>query len=422
MATVYVGKQVGVAGFERIVAIKCCHEHLRLNEAFVAMFLQEARLAARIRHPNVVATLDVSDGVPLYLVMEYVEGDSLWALARKASRSGQRLPVDIALRVMADSLAGLQAAHQCRGPDGLELGLVHCDVSPQNILVGVDGMSRITDFGIARAAEHMTELDEQGVIKGKLRYMAPEQLRGQPLTPRTDVFAAGIVLWELLTGRPLFRRQTDKATIEALLSAPILAPSAVEPSLPRELDAPILRALEREATARFQSAEEFLAALEQLPIAAASSRAVSEYVRENAETLAVDWESGSFRKGGASVVSVLPAPRWPVVASVDVPVDVDEAALDEPSAADPPTRHFEPPPDLLAASSADSVHAVSSADPALAVVRADPTPFDAYRMRRLVVAFVLVLLGCAVGLLVALSATKHALGPAGASVTGTERP
>lgn len=131
MAKIYVGRQVGAAGFERIVAIKCCHEHLRSNLAFAEMFLDEARLAARIRHHNVVATLDVSDGNPLYLVMEYIEGCSLSALARTARHAGRRVPLDIALRIVCDALAGLHAAHECCGPDGERLGLVHCDVSPR---------------------------------------------------------------------------------------------------------------------------------------------------------------------------------------------------------------------------------------------------------------------------------------------------
>src|SRR5262249_36853372 len=134
MATVYLARQTGAAGFERIVAIKACHTHLREHAGFASMFLADARLAARIRHPNVVATLDVSDGDPLYLVMEYVEGGSLSALLRCVkSRGWHRLPVSVSLRIVMDALAGLQATHECRGPDGCPLGLVHRDVSPQNI-------------------------------------------------------------------------------------------------------------------------------------------------------------------------------------------------------------------------------------------------------------------------------------------------
>ncbi|HLK37146.1 MAG TPA: serine/threonine-protein kinase, partial [Polyangiaceae bacterium] len=403
MATVYVGRQTGAAGFERLVAIKCCHEHLRLNESFVSMFLQEARLAARIRHPNVVATLDVSHGVPLYLVMEYVEGLSLSALSRRAAARGQRLPIDVTLRVLSDALAGLEAAHVCRGPDGQPLDLVHCDVSPQNILVGVDGTSRITDFGIARAAAQVAGEDEQGIIKGKLRYMTPEQLFSRPLAPRTDLFAAGIVLWEALTGQPLFRGDSDRATIHAILSKPIPAPSTLRPEAPKELDEVVLHALERHPSARFQTAEEFLAALDKVPVAVANARTVGEFVREHGGAMAVEWESGSFRSR-----TPLP-PGGPVQPSLPAPAMEIEIPVDEPGG-DAATRAFDPPADLVAAASPER-------DPERDPERGQGR-FDVARARRVIVAVVLLLLGCAVGLMAATSAQPPAGEPQGA---GTER-
>jgi serine/threonine-protein kinase len=380
MAKVYVGRQVGAAGFERIVAIKCCHDHLRSNRAFAEMFLDEARLAARIRHQNVVATLDVSDGNPLYLVMEYVEGCSLSALARAARHKGRRVPLDVTLRVVSDALAGLHAAHECCGPDGERLGLVHCDVSPQNVLVGIDGSARITDFGIARATARMT-LEEQSVVKGKPSYMAPEQLGSGEVTQRADVFSAGVVLWELLTGRPLFRSADDWATMIAVLTRPVPAPSSVEPSVPPALDAVVLRALAREPAERFASAGDFLAALERLPLPVATPRRVGHYVRSEggASLLPSKFPSGRYPRGVAPGTQAAAQSAPPEASRLEPPSGSIQATLEL------PTRLFEPPPELVAASARER----------------DPSMPDAYRTRRMIVAIVLVLVGCAVGLIFA---------------------
>jgi serine/threonine-protein kinase len=389
MATVYVGRQGGAAGFERLVAIKLCHEHLRNNKTFASMFLEEARLAARVRHPNVVATLDVSAGDPLYLIMEYVEGESLSLLARRARRRGSHLPMEVSLRMMMDALAGLQAAHECVGPDGRPLGLVHCDISPQNILVGVDGTARITDFGIARAAAHLPE--DGGVIKGKLAYMAPEQISAGPITQRADVFSAGVVLWELLTGEKLFRGDDDAAIIRAALHRPIPPPSALRPNISQSLDAIVLRAAQRDPARRFPSALEFLSALERLPLSLPSARAVGEYVRREMgdSTRPPQAESGTFGKrpvaGDSEDVDTpaLPADRFRLPAPF-APVGVD-----------PPTRVVDPPRELLAATGCEP----SRSDVGNTGSRTPPP--DAYRPRRLIVAFVLILVGCAAGLLLA---------------------
>lgn len=279
MATVYVARKTGIAGFERLVAIKCCHPHLRDDEEFVSMFLDEARLAASIRHPNVVATLDVSDGEFLYIVMEYIEGSSLGNLVRAASKAETALPPAISVRVMIDTLLGLHAAHELRGADGNLLGLVHRDVSPQNILIGVDGVSRITDFGIAFAASRST-VTQEGRIKGKFSYLSPEQAKSRVVTRRSDVFSAGTVLWEALTGRPLFRRGDEAATIGAVLSGVIPPPSAVRRDLPRCLDAVVMKALQRNPDTRYRSAAEFAEALEELPLDAVSARGVGSHVEE----------------------------------------------------------------------------------------------------------------------------------------------
>ena len=203
MATVYVGRLVGSAGFARTVAIKRLHAAYARDPDFVSMFVDEARLAARIHHPNVVSTLDVValEG-ELFLVMEYIQGESLARLERLASDRGDRIPEAMAASMIAGILHGLHAAHEARDERGEPLGIVHRDVSPQNVLVGVDGVARVLDFGIAKAAGRI-QTTRDGQLKGKLAYMSPEQLRGE-VTRTTDVYAAGVVLWEALTGRQLF--------------------------------------------------------------------------------------------------------------------------------------------------------------------------------------------------------------------------
>jgi eukaryotic-like serine/threonine-protein kinase len=264
MATVYFGRLAGEGGFSRVVAIKCMHPHLAEDPEFRAMFLDEARLAARIRHPNVVSTIDIgSSDEGMFLVMEYITGESLAALTRAASRRGEPIPVSISIRIMIDTLYGLHAAHVVTDDAGAPLSIVHRDISPQNILVATDGHARVLDFGIAKAAgrSHTTR---DGQLKGKFRYMAPEQVRDAPVSAQTDVYAASVVLWELLTGQPLFRGSNDAAIIARVLEGVIAPPSKLAPTLSGELDAIVLRGLARQPQDRFASAEEMAEALEVL--------------------------------------------------------------------------------------------------------------------------------------------------------------
>jgi eukaryotic-like serine/threonine-protein kinase len=262
MATVHFGRLAGEGGFSRIVAVKCMHPHLAEDPEFRAMFLDEARLAARIRHPNVVSTIDVGSGDEgIFLVMEYVTGESLAALTRAASRRGEPIPPSISIRIMIDALYGLHAAHVATDDAGAPLSIVHRDVSPQNILVATDGHARVLDFGIAKAAgrSHTTR---DGQLKGKFRYMAPEQVRDEPVNAQTDVYAASVVLWELLTGEPLFRGSNDAAVLARVLEGVVAPPSKLAPALPADLDAIVLRGLARDPRERFASAEQMAEALE----------------------------------------------------------------------------------------------------------------------------------------------------------------
>ncbi len=262
MATVHVGRLLGAAGFSRTVAIKRLHDAYAKDTDFVAMLLDEARLAAMIRHPNVVPTLDVvAEEDELLVVMEYVEGDSVAHLTKLTLDAGQQVPVTFSAAIAAQTLHGLHAAHEARDRNGEPLGIVHRDVSPQNILVGIDGVSRVLDFGIAKAASRATAT-EDGQLKGKTAYMAPEQLQHGAVDRRTDVFAASVVLWELLCGRRLFFADSPAEIMARVLTSPIENPQKYAPHVPPELAAITLRGLDRDPAGRFATAEEMALAIE----------------------------------------------------------------------------------------------------------------------------------------------------------------
>jgi serine/threonine protein kinase len=262
MATVFLARRSGVGGFQRFVAIKRLHPHLANEPEFVEMFLDEARLAALIHHPNVVPILEVGESeAGYYLVMEYVEGDTLSRIVARSMSLGQMPPRHVVLRMVLDALAGLHAAHELRDDRGQLLGLVHRDCSPQNVLVGVDGTARITDFGVARASSRLTST-AHGKLKGKLAYMAPEQTRGDELDRRTDLFAMGIIVWEVLCGKRLFKADSEAATLQRILVEPIRPPSEINPTIPKCFDAVLMRALDRDQERRYQTAADFADALE----------------------------------------------------------------------------------------------------------------------------------------------------------------
>jgi len=264
MATVHYGRLLGPVGFSRTIAIKRLHAQFARDPEFRSGFLDEARLAARVRHPNVVPTLDVvSTDDELFLVMEYVPGESLARLIRTAAGLGQIVPPEIVAAIMCDVLRGLHAAHEATNERGQPLGIVHRDVSPQNVLVGTDGHARVLDFGVAKAAGRL-QTTREGQVKGKLAYMAPEQLRAKAVDRRTDVFAASVVLWEALTGRRLFGGNTQEDIVTQILEGRVETPSeavskeeADESSLAmiRALDAVTLKGLSLRADDRYDSAQ-----------------------------------------------------------------------------------------------------------------------------------------------------------------------
>jgi serine/threonine-protein kinase len=284
MASVHLGRQRGAGGFARIVAIKHLHSRYAWDVDFVAMLLDEARLVARIHHPNVAQTLDVvsTDGA-LFLVMQYIHGDALHSLLAAARRLALGVPPTIAMAIVAGVLRGLQAAHEARGEDGARLEIVHRDVSPQNILVGADGVARIIDFGVAKALTRL-QATRPGQLKGKPSYMAPEQVVGAATDARTDVYSASVVLWEALAQRRLFEGETEGAIHRSVLEAVIPPPSRFSPGLSPALDAVVLRGLARDPAERFGSAREMATALERA--GAASPAEVASWVTAaGAETL-----------------------------------------------------------------------------------------------------------------------------------------
>jgi serine/threonine-protein kinase len=282
MATVHLGRLASAHGFAKTVAIKELHETFAKNKDFVARFLDEARLVARIAHPNVMPTLDIiSEDDHLRIVMEYVKGESLDKLERAASEKRERTPPRIACAVMVGVLHGLHAAHEANNEFGEPLGIVHLDVSPQNILVGTDGVARVLDFGLARAKGQR----DSGEVSGKVGYMAPEQITGGEVSPRTDVFAASIVLFELLTGRPLFVGDNYAATMQHVLSGPVPSLLEVVPTLPAGLDAILKTGLSRAPGSRFGTARDMALAIERVMSLAPASE-VGTWVEETcAETL-----------------------------------------------------------------------------------------------------------------------------------------
>jgi serine/threonine protein kinase len=315
MAVVHLGRILGDRGFARTVAVKRLHEQFATDPKFAERFVQEARIVSRIRHPNVVPTLDVvSQDDELLLVMEYVHGEALSRLVRRAAERSAPIPTDVASAILAGILHGLHAAHTASAPTGELLGVVHRDVSPQNVLVGVDGVARLLDFGIAKVID--TTQSREGTLTGKLAYMAPEQISQEPLSARTDVYAASVVLWEALTGRRLFAAENEAALIQQVLIGYVEPPSRFAPDVTEELDALVLRGLAKAPGDRFASAREMALALESCVPPAPPSK-VAEWVEGLAGEMLASREreiarneSDTFAPGESeSEVSVISAPE-----------------------------------------------------------------------------------------------------------------
>jgi eukaryotic-like serine/threonine-protein kinase len=368
MAIVHLGRLLGQVGFARTVAIKRVHPNLAYDRDFVRMFVDEAHLAGRIHHPNVVATLDVVvDGAEVLLVMEYVHGESLNRLLHLSK--GAPLPLAVGSAIVTGVLHGLHAAHEARNEQGELLGVVHRDVSPQNVIVGADGVTRVLDFGVAKASGRL-HTTREGRIKGKLAYMAPEQLRGEAVTCRADVYSAAVLAWEIVTGKRLFHSDSEGATVSAVLQKTVVPPSTYAPNLPPSLDALILRGLDHDPARRFGTAREMALALERCvppalgsEVAATVERLAGETLKKRALAIAT-MESAEAKTGVRLVGQELEALARPPEGATESQLSIQSA---------PDTRRE---PVRISLRQAILIGAVVVSIPAAAfvVVRASPAP------------------------------------------------
>lgn len=265
MAEIFLAVHKGVEGFVKVVVIKRVLPHLGNNPDFIRMFIEEARLEARLEHPNIVRTYEFGEVDGQYFsAMEYLPGEDLCKALHRLSISKQMMPIHVATGIATQLCAGLHFAHQFTDMDGHPLALVHRDINPANIMITYGGEVKIIDFGVAKSNTNTATLT--GTIKGKVSYMPPEQVLGREVDHRADIFSAGVVLWEMLTGRPLFGRDNDAATLYAIMNAPIVPPSRIRPEVPTRLDKIAGRALARRPADRFETAEEMGAALDEVMV------------------------------------------------------------------------------------------------------------------------------------------------------------
>jgi len=269
MAEVYLARQVGPAGYQKLVVIKRVRPHLANDADFVGMFVNEARLAAMINHPNVVQIFDLGDeprppgqggGKDWFLAMEYLDGRDMLQVGRACRAHNKAVPFDVTARIIADACAGLDHAHGLKGPDGKSLDLVHRDMSPENVLITFEGQVKVVDFGIAKASDNLIKT-QAGQIKGKLGYVAPEAILGKPVDARADVFAIGATLYLFLSGRPAFSGANPMEIFERSLKPPT-PPREVNSRVPEALDAICMKALAQDRDKRYRSAGEVRAALD----------------------------------------------------------------------------------------------------------------------------------------------------------------
>ncbi|MEO7033319.1 MAG: serine/threonine-protein kinase [Polyangiaceae bacterium] len=258
MATVWVARERAASNKDdRLVAVKVMLTELADESEFIKMFLDEVRLVRSIRHPNVVDVYDVGehDGM-MWMAMEWVEGESLHTVIAEAGKR-RAIPPELAVRIIADAAAGVHAAHELRDLDGSLRGVVHRDISPHNILIGTNGAVKLVDFGVAKALGRISEATRAGQLKGKFGYMSPEQALGKGVDRRSDIFSLGIVLFELTTSRRLFRGEHDIETLRLVISGAIPNPTQIDPKYPPDLERIVIKALERDVSARYQTAAEF---------------------------------------------------------------------------------------------------------------------------------------------------------------------
>jgi len=294
VADVLLARATGLEGFARHVVIKRIRPELAHEERLVKAFLDEARIAASLHHQNVVQVHDIGeqDGA-YYFAMEYVHGEDVRRLIQRVRERGDQVPFDHVIAIISATAAGLHHAHEQRNPAGEPLGLVHRDIAPANILIGYDGSVKIVDFGMAKAGLRSAKT-ASGTLKGRSSYLSPEQCVGKPIDRRTDIFALGIVLYELVTARRLFKAASEFLTMSAIVEGEIPTPSSIRKEIPPVLDAIILRALSRDPASRFQTAEDLREALERFAAEyelRTSNKALADYLVSQFGQRLEPWET-----------------------------------------------------------------------------------------------------------------------------------
>ncbi len=394
MASVYLAQLAGTAGFEKWIAVKTIHPHIATSSRFVNMFLDEAQLASRLDHPNLCSVFDFGEERSTWFIaMEYLHGETFGVVARTGWSAQQPPPYVIIARILADAARGLHAAHELRLPSGEHAGVVHRDVSPENIFVTYAGPTKVVDFGVARWKSQSQDRTVAGELKGKIAYMCPEQLREEIVDRRADIWSLGVVLWEVTVGRRLFRRKTDAGTVYAVLNDRVPRPSRFRPDYPPALAAIVARCLARDRDHRYQTALEFARALEQWLASTGKPTGtgeVGEYMhslfaeqitfrekllRTTHVEAPVEEVSEVWRSSPIDVAEVESSARDSIPeARPSSPVDMSEEAtiLN-------PQRYVKVLPDSLAApSSASSLPAVS--DPSPAIPLTSLRPHAAYQL------------------------------------------
>ncbi len=335
MAEIFLAHQQGLGGFERLVVLKRILPHLESDPRFVEMFLEEARTAARLNHPNIVDVLDVQrDDDALQIVMEYIAGIDLRDLLARVRRGEAHVPIAIAVRIIADAAGGLHYAHTLHGPGGSALGIVHRDVTPSNIMLTFNGVTKVLDFGIAKAGSNTrSPASTAGSLRGHLAYACPEQLRDEPLTPRSDIFSLGILLYELLTGAPLFAADSNPGLVQAVMTREVPVPSSINPEIPRALDIITLAALQRDPARRPSSAAVLRDALqdhlEQANTAISQAR-LSRWLRSSFEDLYLkknSEERRTIRQARSSEIPLRGSSSLSVSESVSSTDDMDKTRV-----------------------------------------------------------------------------------------------
>jgi len=305
MAEIFLARVSGLPGFQKMVVIKRILPQLATKTDFVEMFLDEARIAATLQHPNVVQMYDVGvvDG-NYFIAMEYLHGEDVRSLSRILHRQDKKLPLEHALNVVIGVSSGLHYAHEKVGFDGKPLEIVHRDVTPQNIIVTYDGAVKLLDFGIAKASNRFGET-RFGTLKGKVPYMSPEQCRGEPLDRRSDIFSLGIMLYELTLGKRLYQGKSDFEVLKQIVEGTVTPPSELDKEYPKALEEIVMRALEKEKDKRYQTARDIQADLESMVRADrlhVSPIALTRFMEETFGNKIEAWREAQAKGVGAFMV------------------------------------------------------------------------------------------------------------------------